>query len=106
MRQMATSGVVSGQLSTAATVPGSSGTLAASRWAFLPGVRNSRSEFGMEVILIPGFLHYWIGVSRENAIGIMNFFTGLDLSKSQADSLLNQLADDWQQGASLCEVRD
>ena len=62
-----------------------------------PGVRNSRSEFGMEVILILGFLHYWIGVSQENAIGIMNFFTGLDLSKSQADSLLNQLADDWQQ---------
>lgn len=62
-----------------------------------PGVRNSRSEFGMEVILILGFLHYWIGVSQENAIGIMNFFTGLDLSKSQADSLLNQLADDWEQ---------
>ena len=62
-----------------------------------PGVRNSRSEFGMEVILILGFLHYWIGVSQENAIRIMNFFTGLDLSKSQADSLLNQLADDWQQ---------
>ena len=62
-----------------------------------PGVRNSRSEFGMEVILILGFLHYWIGVSQENAIRTMNFFTGLDLSKSQADSLLNQLADDWEQ---------
>lgn len=62
-----------------------------------PGVRNSRSEFGMEVILILGFLHYWVGVSQENAIRTMNFFTGLDLSKSQADSLLNQLADDWEQ---------
>jgi len=62
-----------------------------------PGVRNSRSEFGMEVILILSFLHYWIGVSQENAIRIMKFFTGLDLSKSQADSLLNQLADDWKQ---------
>ena len=51
-----------------------------------PGVRNSRSEFGTEVILILGYLHYWIGVSQENAISIMNFFTGLDLSKSQADS--------------------
>ena len=61
-----------------------------------PGVRNSRSEFGMEVILILGFLHYWVGVSQENAIQIMNFFTGLDLSKSQADSLLNQLGDDWE----------
>lgn len=62
-----------------------------------PGVRNSRSEFGMEIILILSFLHYWIGVSQENAIKIMNFFTGLDLSKSQADSLLTQLADDWEQ---------
>ena len=62
-----------------------------------PGIRNSRSEFRMELIPILGFLHYWIGVLQENAIGIMNFFTGLDLSKSQADSLLNQLADDWQQ---------
>ena len=62
-----------------------------------PGVRNSRCEFGMEVILILSFLHYWIGVSQENAISIMKFFTGLDLSKSPADSLLNQLADDWQQ---------
>ena len=42
-------------------------------------------------------LHYWVGVSQDNAIQIMNFFTGLDLSKSQADSLLSQLADDWEQ---------
>ena len=62
-----------------------------------PGVRNSRSEFGIEVILILGFLHYWIGVSQQSVISIMKFFTDLDLSKSQADSLLNQLADDWQQ---------
>jgi transposase len=62
-----------------------------------PGVRNSRSEFGMEIILILSFLHYWIGVSQENAIRVMKFFTGLELSKSQADSLLNQLAADWKQ---------
>ena len=61
-----------------------------------PGVRNSRSEFGTEVILILGYLHYWIGVSQENAISIMNFFMGLELSRSQADSLLTQLADDWE----------
>ena len=48
------------------------------------GVRNSRSEFGMEVILILGFLHYWVGVSQENAIQIMNFFTGLDLSSVES----------------------
>ena len=49
------------------------------------------------MILILAFLHYWVGVSQDNAIQIMNFFTGLDLSKSQADSLLSQLADDWEQ---------
>lgn len=61
------------------------------------GIRNSRSEFGIEIILILAFLHYWIGVSLDNACQTMNFFTGLELSKSQANSLLNQLADDWNQ---------
>jgi uncharacterized small protein (DUF1192 family) len=59
------------------------------------GLRNSRSEFGIEIILILAFLHYWIGVSLDNARQIMTFFTGLQLSKGQADSLLSQLADDW-----------
>lgn len=59
------------------------------------GLRNSRSEFGIEIILILAFLHYWIGVSLDNARQIMNFFTGLNLSKGQADSLLSQLANDW-----------
>jgi hypothetical protein len=59
------------------------------------GLRNSRSEFGIEIILILAFLHYWIGVSLDNACQIMNFFTGLNLAKGQADSLLRQLADDW-----------
>ena len=60
-----------------------------------PGLRNSRSEFGIEIILILSFLHFWVGVSIDNAVAIMNFFTGLNLSKSQADSLLSQLAADW-----------
>lgn len=59
------------------------------------GLRNSRSEFGIEIILTVAFLHYWIGVSIDNAREIMQFFTGLELSKSQADSLLSQLAADW-----------
>jgi len=61
------------------------------------GLRNSRSEFGVEIILTLAFLHYWIGVSLDNAREIMRFFTGLELSKSQADSLLSQLAADWDQ---------
>ena len=70
--------------------------LPGSRGLPLPeGVRNSRSEFGIEILLILAFLHYWIGVSLDNARQIMNFFTGLNLSKGQADSLLSQLASDW-----------
>jgi len=59
------------------------------------GLRNSRSEYGIEIILILAFLHYFIGVSIDKARDIMQFFTGLELSKSQADSLLSQLAADW-----------
>ena len=60
-----------------------------------PGVRTSRSEFGIEIILILAFLHYWIGISLDNACEVTNFFTGLELSKSQTESLLKQLANDW-----------
>jgi hypothetical protein len=60
-----------------------------------PGLRHNRSEFGIEILLILSFLHFWVGMSIDNAVATMNFFTGLDLSKSQADSLLSQLANDW-----------
>jgi transposase len=60
-----------------------------------PGLRTSRSEYGLEIILILAFLHYWIGVSLDHACEVMRFFTKLELSKSQADSLLKQLATDW-----------
>jgi transposase len=60
-----------------------------------PGLRTSRSEYGIEIILILAFLHYWIGISLDHACAVMRFFTKLELSKSQADSLLKQLATDW-----------
>ena len=60
-----------------------------------PGVRNSKSEYGVEIILTLAFLHYWLRISLDNAREIIHFFTGLDISKSQAESLLKQLADDW-----------
>jgi uncharacterized small protein (DUF1192 family) len=60
-----------------------------------PGLRTSRSEYGLEILLILAFLHYWIGVSLDHACEVMRFFTKLELSKSQADSLLKQLATDW-----------
>jgi hypothetical protein len=42
------------------------------------------------------FLHYWIGISLDHVCEVMTFFTGLNLSKSQANSLLNQLSTDWE----------
>ncbi len=65
------------------------------QWPVPPGLRTSRSEYGIEIILILAFLHYWIGISLDHACEVMRFFTKLELSKSQADSLLKQLARDW-----------
>lgn len=65
--------------------------------ANVPGLQNSRSEYGLEIILIVAFLHYWIGISLDHVCDVLRFFTGLDLSKSQADSVLNQLSQDWAQ---------
>jgi len=60
------------------------------------GVRNGKCEYGVEVLVTLAYLVYWTGVSMDKACGIFTFFTGLKLSKSQADSLLSQLAADWQ----------
>jgi len=69
------------------------------------GLRNSRSEFGIEIILILAFLHYWVGISLDHAREVLKFFTGLDLAKSQANSLLTQLANDWnKQYDSIAEL--
>jgi len=63
----------------------------------ISGLRNSRSEYGIEIILIVAFLHYWIGISLDRVCEVMAFFTGLKLSKSQANALLNPLSRDWEQ---------
>jgi hypothetical protein len=63
----------------------------------ISGLRNSRSEYGIEIILTVAFLHYWIGISLDHVCDVVTFFTGLNLSKSQANALLNQLSQDWEQ---------
>jgi len=60
------------------------------------GVRNGKCEYGIEILITLAYLVYWTGVSIDKAREILTFFTGLELSKSQADSLLFQLAADWQ----------
>ena len=69
------------------------------------GLRNSRGEFGLEIHVVLAFLVYHIGVSIDRARAILGFFTGLELGKSQADSLLNQLAADWEEDFdALCQL--
>jgi len=62
----------------------------------IDGVRNARCEYGLEILVTLAFVVYWTGLSIDKACGILAFFTGLELSKSQADSLLSQLAADWE----------
>lgn len=55
-----------------------------------------RAEYGIEIVTILAFLVYSIGVSVNKARMLLEFFCGLPLSRSQADSLLNQLGRLWQ----------
>ena len=74
------------------------------RMAELPEVLP-RSEHGLEVAVILAFLVYTVGVSIDKARALLAFFCRLELSKSQADSLLSQLSRLWQQEFdTLCEI--
>jgi len=64
-----------------------------------------RSEFGVEIHIAVTFLTFIIGLSMDKVCGLMKFFWKLDLSKSQADALLNQLARLWEsEFESLCRL--
>jgi len=64
-----------------------------------------RSEFGVEIHIAVAFLTFIIGLSMDKVCGLMNFFWKLDLSKSQADALLNQLSRQWEsEFESLCQL--
>src|SRR5437763_1209076 len=60
----------------------------------IPGVLG-RSEFALEIVVTIAFLVYVLGLSFDKVCLVLNFFQGLKLSKSQADSLLHQLARRW-----------
>jgi transposase len=55
-----------------------------------------RSEYGLEVAVILGYLVYTVGVSINKARLLLQFFCQLRLSRSQANSLLDQLARLWE----------
>lgn len=74
------------------------------RMADLPDVLP-RSEHGLEVAVILAFLVDTMGLSIDKARTLLAFFCRLELSKSQADSLLSQLSRLWQQEFDvLCEL--
>lgn len=60
----------------------------------IPGV-TPRCEYGIEILVVLAFLVYLIGISLDKACAVLGFFCQLPLSKSQADALLRQLAQHW-----------
>src|SRR5256885_15983320 len=64
------------------------------RYGKIPGVLG-RSEFALEVVVSIAYLVYVVGLSFDKVCLVLHFFGNLKLSKSQADSLLHQLARHW-----------
>jgi transposase len=60
----------------------------------IPGV-TPRCEYGIEILVVLAFLVYLVGISLDKACAVLGFFCQLPLSKSQADALLRQLAQHW-----------
>ena len=61
------------------------------------------SEFGLEIHTAVAFLVSMVGLSMDKVCEQLKFFWELDLSKSQADALLNQLSREWEtEFESLC----
>jgi len=64
-----------------------------------------RSEFGIEIHISVAFLVFIVGLSIEKVCQLVKFFWNLDLSKSQADALLNQLSKHWEEEfEALCRL--
>lgn len=61
----------------------------------IPGMLG-RGEFGIEIVIAIAYQVYVIGLSFDKVCLLMNFFQNLQLRKSQADALLNQLSRHWE----------
>jgi len=70
----------------------------------IPGVTR-RCEYGIEILVVLAYLTYIIGISLDKACAVLDFFCGLQLSKSEADALLRQLAQHWEgEYETLCDL--
>lgn len=64
-----------------------------------------RCEYGMEVLLSIAHLVYVVGISLDKACEILGFFQDLNVSKAQANALLNRLAKHWEdEFNTLCDI--
>jgi transposase len=64
-----------------------------------------RCEYGIEILVVLAYLVYIIGISLDKACAVLAFFCQLPLSKSQADALLRQLAQHWEdEFVTLCDL--
>ena len=61
----------------------------------IPGVLG-RSEFGLEIVAEIAQLVYIVGLSFDKVCMLLHFFQNLELKKSQANQLLNQLSRHWE----------
>lgn len=64
-----------------------------------------RSEHGLEIHVTLAYLVFIVGLSMDKVVALLKFFWELQLSKSQADALLNRLSRDWQgEFDALCQL--
>lgn len=61
----------------------------------IPGVPD-KGEFGLEISVAIAYQVYVVGLSFDKVCLLMNFFQGLNLTKSQADALMTRLAKQWE----------
>jgi transposase len=70
----------------------------------IPGVLG-RSEFGMEIATELAYLIYIMGLSFDKACATLGFFQNLQVSKAQAEALLQQLSRHWEREfETLCTL--
>ena len=63
------------------------------------------SEFGFEIHVTVAFMVSMVGLSMHKVCTLLRFFWELELSKSQADALLNQLSRQWKHEFDLlCQL--
>jgi len=55
-----------------------------------------KSEYGVEVLVALSFLVYVLKLSQDQAREVMMFFSGIEVKKSEIESLFNQLGKAWE----------